>query len=262
MTPRQPGRTVGLRGYDLVDGAETWHHKMPGALRDWQIKCVCGGDRKSCNSGWMRERIEDPARPILEKLLRGGSTRISPAEQQRVAAWAALKAMVAEYDEGDHVTTLQIQRKYLMQRHRPPKNWGVWIGHYERQNWKPEWISAALSMAPDDWSEARLNERPRRFNGHSVTQVIGKLFIQVINLPKSGFVERWRFPMPDGGQICRIWPPTHFSIVWPGPRMSDREADLVAHALPRTARRIARKRMGLPTGDQSAQPSGGQSQGN
>lgn len=261
MAPRKPGRTLGLRGFHMVDRPRVWIHKMPGALRDWQVKCVCGGHNKSCNNGWMRKRIEDPARPILQKLFRGDATRISTAEQQRIAAWAALKAMIAEHDDGDHVTTNKTNRRYLMRHHIPPKGWGVWIGHYERQNWKAEWISGALFMAPNYWSKARLNQVPTHFNGHSVTQVIGKLFIQVLSLPKSGFVERWRFVMADGGHLFRIWPTTQYSIMWPGTAMSDREAELTASAMDRKGREIARKRMGLPVAGHEVLPTGDQSQG-
>jgi hypothetical protein len=29
--------------------------KMRGPIRDWQVKCVCGGTTTTCNNGWMRE---------------------------------------------------------------------------------------------------------------------------------------------------------------------------------------------------------------
>lgn len=223
MAPRTPGKVKGLRGFRLVDRDNLWVTKMPGALRDWQIKCVCGGNDASCNNGWMRRKIEEPAKPVLERLFRGDQFRMSPHDQERVAAWAVLKAIVAEYDDGDYVTTHHMQRKYLMRHFSPPRrNWAVWIACYERKAWKPEWISAALFGAPTSWPVAKLNKTPTHFNGHAVTQVIGKLFIQVLSLPIPGFVERWRFAMPDGGQLVRIWPPTLYSVRWPGTVMSDR----------------------------------------
>jgi hypothetical protein len=228
---------------------------MSGQVRDWQIKCVCGGDDKSCNNGWMRKRIEDSARPILKKLFRGESLRLCPGDQQRIAAWAVLKAIVAEYDEGDHITTHHMQRKYLMRHFLPPKrNWAVWIGCYERKEWKPEWISAALFGVPRGWPIAKLNQTPTYFNGHTTTQVIGKLFIQIVSLPIPGFVERWRFALPDGGNLFRIWPATSYSIRWPGRVMNDREADLVSSALARRGREVARRRLIGTAGPQDAAP--------
>ncbi|HXR94829.1 MAG TPA: hypothetical protein VN718_03065 [Rhizomicrobium sp.] len=232
-----------MRGFRLVNRDNLWVTKMPGALRDWQIKCVCG---PNCNNGWMRQRIEEPAKPVLEKLMHGDQFRLSAKDQERVAAWAVLKAIIAEYDVGDHITTHHMQRKYLMRRFLPPRrNWAVWIGDFDRKDWKPEWISAALFGIPNPGPNTDLNKTPTYFNGHSTTQVLGKLFIQVLSLPIPGFVERWRFAMPDGGQLIRIWPPTLFSLKWPGPAMSDREADLTSSALDRGGRKAARRRLGL-----------------
>ena len=247
MAPRVPGRGKALRGFRLVNHDDLRVVKMAGALRDWQIKCVCGGTNASCNNGWMRQRIEEPAQPILEKLIHGERFRMSPQDQQRVAAWAVLKATIGEYDDGDHVTTHHMQRKYLMRNHLPPKqNWAVWIGHFERKSWRPEWISGALFGVAKPGPKTDLNKTPTHFNGHTTTQVIGKLFIQVIRLPIPGFVERWRFAMPDGGQLIRIWPQSLYSINWPGPAMTDREADLTSSAIDRAGRREARRRLGLP----------------
>jgi hypothetical protein len=247
MAPRAPGRVKGLRGFRSVDHDNLWINKMPGALRDWQVKCVCGGTHTTCNNGWMRQRIDEPAKPVLEKLSRGDQFRMFPRDQERVAAWSVLKAIIAEYDDGDHITTHHMQRKYLMRNHLPPKrNWAVWIGHYERKTWKSEWISAALFAVAKPMPTTDLNKTPTRFNGHATTQVIGKLFIHVLSLPIPGFVERWRFAMPDGGQLVRIWPQTRYSIKWPGPAMSDRDADLTSGALDRKGREVARKRLGLP----------------
>jgi hypothetical protein len=154
-----------------------------------------------------------------------------------VAAWAVLKAVIGEYDDGDHVSTHHMQRKYLMRHYKPPKqNWAVWIGHYERQNWLPEWISAALFGVANPGPKTNLNKTPTHFNGHSTTQVIEKLFIQVLSLPIPGLVERWRFAMPDGGHLVHIWPPNIYSINWPRSAMSDREADLTSSAIDRRRR--------------------------
>ena len=87
--------------------------KMPGQIRDWKVYCVCGGTHLTCNGGWMRE-IEDRARPILIPLIKGEEIRLSPADQSVIAAWAALKAIVGEYDERMPVTVHHTHRKYLM----------------------------------------------------------------------------------------------------------------------------------------------------
>jgi hypothetical protein len=56
------------------------------------------------------------------------------------------------------------------------------------------------------------------------TQVIGQLFIQIIRSPARDFIRGWRFSTPDKGALYRIWPPTGFSIPWPGRTMTDHDA--------------------------------------
>ena len=80
MIPRQKGRTISLIGTVYLDREETSLVKLPGQLRDWQIRCVCGGTHLTCNSGWMK-RIEDQAKPILVPLILGNPARLQPRDQ-------------------------------------------------------------------------------------------------------------------------------------------------------------------------------------
>jgi hypothetical protein len=74
----------------------------PGDIRDWQIACVCGGSKNTCNNGWMREKIEEIARPIMAPLiegngfLRGETTLIHPA-QQRITAYCGSSRKPANF---------------------------------------------------------------------------------------------------------------------------------------------------------------------
>ena len=126
-------------------------------------------------------------------------------------------------------------------RHLPPqRGWGVWIGHYERKNWKPEWISQPLLLLSEEGLEKRSSREATYFNSNTTTQVIGKLFIQVIHCPMRFGVERWRFATPNGGTLFRIWPVSQISIKWPGNPLNDGDADAVAAALPTLILRFAR----------------------
>jgi hypothetical protein len=79
----------------------------------------------------MRKAVEDRARPILLPLIKGDSVRITPAQQELIATWATMKAMVAEWTIRGNVTTNHMQRKRMMWRQLPPeRNWGVWIGRF------------------------------------------------------------------------------------------------------------------------------------
>jgi len=210
----------------------------PGDIRDWQIACVCGGSKNTCNNGWMREKIEEIARPIMAPLiegngfLRGETTLIHPAQQRIIANWAVLKAMVAEFDPQGTVTTHYMQRRFFKAKLTPPAGWAVWIGPYLRGNWVSHYGSTPfLYLSPKQEMRAGPNVRATHHNGHITTQVVGQLFIQVIRCPYRSFIERWRFATPDKGSFFRIWPPSGTIINWPGQFMSDRDADHIASAM-------------------------------
>jgi len=236
LGPREKGKALSLQGIRNFNRKETREAKLPGQLRDWQVKAVCGGDTTTCNNGWMRS-LEERARPLLEQLITGvpkkpdqdGKFQLSAKEQELIAAWAALKAIVGQYGEGDWPTTHHTQRKRLRAREIPPENgWGIWIGHFERKAWRPGWVSTAISILPE--KSKRFHAKKPYFNSHSTTQVIGNLFIQVIHTPMPGFIERWRFPLPHKGTLIRIWPPANYSVRWPLGSLDDTDADAIASA--------------------------------
>lgn len=192
----------------------------------------------------MRE-IENAARPILVPLIKGEAARISPAHQPLIATWATLKAMVTDYDDDLKITTHHMQRKRMFVQHLPPKaGWGIWIGNYERVHWKPEWISTPFLLLPNKRVIKRASRKATYYNSNSITQVIGNLFIQLVHTPMPRFIERWRFPLPQGRALFRIWPPTQFSINWPPPpAFTDADADRIANAIPQYLRRLERERL-------------------
>jgi hypothetical protein len=242
MLPRQKGRAVSLSGSVYLDRKETVVGKLPGQLRDWQIRCVCGGTHLTCNGGWMKD-IEDRVKPLLVPLILGHTVRLRPDDQSLIATWAVLKVMVSEFWRSGQVTTHWTQRRRMLNRQEPPESgWGVWIAHYERINWKPEWISHPF-FVPSETTLARKGlQVPTRYNGSAVTQVIGKVFIQVIHSPEpDDFISKWRFSGLRQGILFRVWPVTSFSIRWPLRAISDREADEIADAIPQFLLRVARQ---------------------
>ena len=97
FVPRTLKKFKSLRGVARTDHTQFVYINRPGDIRDWQVLCVCA----VCNNGWMRQQIENPARPIMIPLIiiSGEPVRLSPDQQQIVATWAAAKAMVAEFAE-------------------------------------------------------------------------------------------------------------------------------------------------------------------
>src|SRR6266446_67547 len=158
--------------------------KRSGDIRDWKIPCVC---TPRCNNGWMRQDIENRARPIMIPLIRGESMRITPAQQAVIATWAGLEAMVAEWTVIGHVTTHHMQRKRMMWRRLPPEfGWGIWIGRFVTNPAKPaadryltSWESHPFLLLPDK-SAGHPDQKATYFNSNTSTQVIGQLFIQTL----------------------------------------------------------------------------------
>jgi len=201
--------------------------KVPGDIRDWQILGVCG---PTCNNGWMRQFVEDPARPIVSDLIAGKSVLLTPEKQRKTATWASLKVMVAEYGIGEYVTTHHTQRKRMMRSQLPPQDgWGVWIGAYKRISWPNYWSSTPFLVLPDHRAAARPNKVATFYNGQASTLSIGELFIVVIRSPKEDLPRRFVFRPPNNGTLFRIWPPTTTNIRWPATVLTDRDADYVAH---------------------------------
>jgi hypothetical protein len=231
MESRRKGRVTSQTGMLYANRDERVLVKLPGQVRDWQVRCVCGGTHLTCNGGWMRS-IEDRAKPILTPLIRGKKGSLSPQDQTMIATWAILKVMVAEHDKRGHVTIHWTHRRWMMKRKSPPgRGWGVWIGHYQRANWKPEWSSCAFLIQSRKMVARYGIREPTFFNGSSVTQVVGNLFIQVIHFPMpSGIISRWSFP-PTQGSILRIWPPSPFNLPWPKTVLCDEDADGIAGAV-------------------------------
>jgi hypothetical protein len=144
MLPRPPGRISMYRGIEYADRTVSTPRTTARHIRDWQIKCVCGGSHLTCNNGWMRD-LENAVRPIMIPLIRGEEVRINSHHQGILATWAAMKMMISEYDQNARITVHHMQRKYMFRHHIPPRNgWGVWVGNYLRLKFKPEWISQPL----------------------------------------------------------------------------------------------------------------------
>ena len=119
-----------------------------------------------------------------------------------------------------------------MRRGKPPdRGWGVWIGHFERRQSKLEWNNNAFLVTKEKKARVRPDHSSSHFYSNSSTQVVGKLFVQIVHCPMPGFVDGWRFSLPNNGSLFRIWPPSGVSIKWPGLPMTDADAETVSDAI-------------------------------
>jgi len=231
MPPRKRERAkAAITESHFIYGETSRVIKLPGNIRDWQVKCVCGGSRSTCNNGWMKA-IEDKAKPILTPLIKGDDVIIYPNNQQLIATWATLKVMVAEYDQKSPVTIANSHRKYLYKHKTPPiRGWAIWIGHFEKTRWAAEWLSRPVPMYFGPPRLDLVHKKASRFNAAANTQVIGKMFIHVIHTPMPFNIHRWRFAPPYRGTLFRIWPPAQTHIRWPARALDDADADRISEA--------------------------------
>jgi hypothetical protein len=237
---------------DQIDAVDPITTKRGGDIHDFQVKCVCGGDNKSCNNGWMR-RLENQSRPIMVPLMNGEETRLYPHQQKVLAGWAATKAVVAEHDPLGRITTTQAERDHIMSTQLPPsQGWSIWIGYYERQKWEGYLGSTPFAFWPGPENAHLLGVPTPDFNGQASFQVVKKLFIQIIRCVVPEVVEKWRFDAKATSVIRRIWPVSEYSIVWPTPVMSDHDADYVCSAFSIAAVRGVRRRLARDAGQTPA----------
>jgi hypothetical protein len=200
---------------------------QPGDVRNWQVLCVCEG----CNNGWMRQSVDERARPILIPLITGQQIRLLPAQQKIVAAWAAMKAMVAEYGESEFVTTHHMQRKYMMRHRVAPATWGVWIAHYRPDPGVMLWQSAPFVVFPDQIAVRYPDRRPPFRNSQATTQIVGQLLLHVVRCPHPRLVRMFRFKLSSRQALFQIWPPRQYSIVWPSGTIDDATASYISGAV-------------------------------
>jgi hypothetical protein len=229
-----------LRATEYPDRTDFVFVRRPGDVRDWQVRCVCG----PCNNGWMRKQIDERARPIMIPLIKGDAVRLSPDQQHVLAAWAVMKAMVAEYGESECVTAHHTHRKYLMRTKLPPKKgWSVWIANYVRKDGPVHWLSTPFLLLPDRLVAKRVDRRATFYNSQVSTQIVGQLFIQVIRSPHPRLATLWRFSLPRGQSIYRIWPPTSYGIRWAAGTIDDASADRLVGAIKEFMARIEAERL-------------------
>lgn len=228
FVPRTMKTFKSLRATAHPDRTEFVFVKRPGDVRDWQVQCVCA----ACNNGWMRQQVDERARPIMIPLIQGQQVRLSQDQQGIIAAWAAMKAMVAEYGESECVTTHYAHRKYLMKYYlAPKKGWSIWIAHYRQLNFPMLWFSSPFLVLPDQVVARRRDRRATYYNGHASTQIIGELLIHVIRSPHPRLATMFRFHLPPRQAILRIWPPIVYGLRWPAGTIDDASASYIAEAV-------------------------------
>lgn len=230
-TTARNGITIDIRYPTRIERA---HFSTP-PMRDWQPKCVC----KDCNNGWMRA-LESRLDPLMSKLIQAEKASFSSTDVQDLAMWAIMKVMVVH-----HQATRATQRHWMRKEQKPPDAWwAVWIGTYDRTQWKSEFVSTPFRIdANFKFSHGR---RPKGWPPNSIatTQIFKKLLIHTIYCPHPRLADGWRYTPPRvralSGNFIKIWPPTGIGLrAWPQAALTDADAMTVAYGLLATLMRWA-----------------------
>lgn len=244
IVPRTMKKYDSLRATSYHDRSDFIFVDRPGDIRDWQVRCVCG---LMCNNGWMRQ-LDNVARPIMIPLVKGEEVRVTPDDQRIISAWASMKAMVAEYAESEFVTTHHMQRQRMMKVQLPPaKGWSVWIGRYVKVGGPNYWSAIPFLVLPDRRVAKRRHRRATYYNSHATTQIVGELLIHVMRCPMHRLIRRWTFRLSSGMALFRIWPPSSYSIRWPGGTIDDGAAYYIANAVKGYMERLEADRLAAIT---------------
>ena len=197
---------------------------------DSQVRIVCA----KCNSGWMSE-IQEAAKPHLIPLFDGETCVVHERAQQVIAAWIAMATMTGEHLSMDkkRIAIPQFDRDWIMNRQSAPRDWGIWLGRYERQTWPTQWVKATFPIADvDDIKDVKLDDVTRA-NLQTTSFAIGQLFVFVMSceFPEVARLWDWRTAPTALARLKKIWPLSKNEIRWPPPSFGDREAQAFAMAV-------------------------------
>jgi hypothetical protein len=188
------------------------------------LHLVCG----KCNNEWM-SRIQDDAKPYLTPLFSGSQWAIGASAQQKISTWAAMVTMTSEYLSRDSSTRAipQSDRDYLRSHNRPPPNWRIWIGTYDRSKWVGQWVRTSAPILDIANPTDRIEAQP---NTQTTTFIIGKLYVYVMSshFPEHTALWDWR-PTPRAkALLVEIYPVKQMIVAWPRHSLTDADAQQFA----------------------------------
>jgi hypothetical protein len=151
----------------------TMRKKMPGDPRNRRAKCVCA----KCNNEWM-SGLQERAKPVVLKLAIGRETTLTPHDQELLTSWATMSTITSEYFSPATVAISQRDREKFWKTEQALKNFKIWIGHYQRGDWKPHYLHYAWGK------ESPLRSGAAKPTSQRTTLVFGHLFLPCGVLPE------------------------------------------------------------------------------
>lgn len=170
------------------------------------IRCVC----RECNNGWM-SRLENEAKPILERMLDDRPVGLDLAQRAIVGMWSMKTAMVLEaIDAHDQRVYTQEERARLRSLSAIPERSLVWLARVL----EPTLLLSGKTLL-------RASESDERDRALATTFVFGHLAIQVAsfrfgaNHPPEVRVTTDVKRGAWSESTVRIWPADEATVSWP-----------------------------------------------
>jgi hypothetical protein len=157
-------------------------------------------------------RLDEAAKPLLIPLITSGATVLSKDAQRTIAAWIAMKVMVAEFSERETASDHEA-RTHVMSKREPPNGWKIWIGRHSSEQWRTGYFRSAFTLGnrgPD--GRIRPLNDSLDHNTQSVVLGLGDLVFLAIStrLPDVAF----NIPNENRTALRQIWPFEH-EVAWP-----------------------------------------------
>jgi hypothetical protein len=202
-----------------AEGTDVTRRIVNGDSKSRRVKRVCG----DCNNGWM-SRLQKRAKPIVLSLALGEQATLDKEAQRTLAAWSAMSTMTSDHFYPSRAAIPQRHRETLrLNNSLPEGEWKIWIGHYERGDWVPDWVRNAMAIWSDEHPPSYLADTFPVMNTQTTTLVFGKLYVHTFSSVHSDLVSITGQP---NEKLVQLWPCTSgHSIRWPLLAMTDRDAD-------------------------------------
>lgn len=164
-----------------------------------KIKVPC----TQCNNGWM-SRIENEARPILTPLIVGDNATISTEDQKKIAAWAALRTIIIEFDDPSTIAVSPTMRKQIAKDGEPDSNWDVWIGTLRKAE-NRNFVHHGAAAAPPI---TLLFADPKTMakNTQTTAIILGRLYLLTFSTFMPAVRDVLKIPAGSAAALRKVWP--------------------------------------------------------
>jgi len=204
-----------------IPNTENLHIKSGDPLQS-KVRVVCA----KCNNEWMSE-IQNRAKPHLIPLFTG-TTRVLGVEAQEIlATWITMATMTAEHliKDARQRAISQTDREFLCQNSKPPADWRILIGRYQRHRLAAQWTHCDIPVLES--KDTPPSGVPPQSNTQITTFMVGEFFAHAMSAEFSNHARDWDFRTWPRARmlLSQIWPIKETAMVWPTTAMSMTDAD-------------------------------------